>query len=185
MTFDEKPSTEGFVNRNIVSKLIKNDIFKRVLEYIGPKYTEDYILIYEDTIMSVSLFRIANSYYHMKECGYYYAKKECEVTLPTSNFKKCKSKKFLINKGLDPFKYLNFLLDKYKKKEIENYLLYKELISIDHYNNLFYSINNNFSYVYSIIEKINKANIYYEQRNNEITKIREKILKKENKIKNK
>jgi len=39
------------MNRNIVSKLIKNVIFKKVLHYIGPKYTEDYLLDYEDIII--------------------------------------------------------------------------------------------------------------------------------------
>ena len=48
--FGEKESIEGFRNRNIVAKLVKNEIFKSVLEYIGPKYTEDYLLDYEDNI---------------------------------------------------------------------------------------------------------------------------------------
>ena len=109
--FSEKDSIEGFVNRNIWGKMIKNDIFKKVLEYIGPKYTEDYINEYEDTIMSYALFQIANSYYYIHECGYYMSKEECEETFPILNFKKCKSKNFTINKSLDPIKYLNFLLD--------------------------------------------------------------------------
>ena len=75
------------------------------------------------------------------------------------------------------------MLDKYKDKRIENYLLYKELISIDYYNNLIDSINENFSYIYSIIDKINKANFYYKTRKNKILEIKEKILKKENQIK--
>ena len=32
--------------------------------------------------MSVALFRVANSYYHMKEYGYYYAKEDCKNPLP-------------------------------------------------------------------------------------------------------
>jgi glycosyltransferase involved in cell wall biosynthesis len=59
-------------NRNICGKIIKNQIFQKVLNLIGPKYTEDYILSYEDTIMTVALFQIANSYYYMKEKGYYF-----------------------------------------------------------------------------------------------------------------
>ena len=184
VSFDKKESTEGFVNRNIVAKLIKNDIFKSVLEYIGPKYTEDYISVYEDTIMSVSLFRIANSYYQIKECGYYYSKEEeCKASFPFLNFSKCKQKNFRNDKRLDPIKYLNFLLDKYRNNKIENYLLSKELISIDYYNNLDNVINANLSYTYSIIEKIINLNLYYNNGKNKISQIKKKLLKKQNIIK--
>jgi len=176
--FDKKDSIEGFANRNIWAKLIKNEIFKKVIEYIGPKYTEDYIIQYEDTIMSVSLFRVANSYYYMRECGYYYAKEECEKKyFPISNSRRCKHKNFIINKELDPIKYLNFLLDIYEGKEIENYLLYKELISIDYYKNLDNLINYNFSYVYSILEKISKLNFHYKQRKKRLSTIINRVLK--------
>ena len=95
VSFSKKDSDIGFLNRVIVSKLIKTIIFKKVLEYIGTKYTNDYLLDYEDSIMSVSLFRVANSYYHMKEYGYYYAKDDCKNPLPNTSLKKCKSKKFI------------------------------------------------------------------------------------------
>ena len=51
------------------------------LKYIGPKYTEDYLLDYEDTIMTVSLFRVARSYYYMNECGYYRARYESKKNI--------------------------------------------------------------------------------------------------------
>ena len=53
----------SYLNRNICSKLIRNEIFKQVLQFIGTKYIEDYMLIFEDTIMSVSSFILSNSYY--------------------------------------------------------------------------------------------------------------------------
>ena len=127
--------------------------------------------------MSVSLFRIAESYYFIKDCGYYYAKEENEAPYPILNFKKCQKKNISIIKELEPIKYLNFLLDIYQGKEIENYLLYKELISIDYYKNLENLIENNFSYVYSIIEKINKLNFHYNQRKNRLSKIIHRVLK--------
>ena len=65
---------------------------------------------YEDTIMTVSLFRVANSYYYMNELGYYKSKRECENSFPLLGNKKCIPKNFTINKELDPIKYLNFLL---------------------------------------------------------------------------
>ena len=119
----------------------------------------------------------------MKDCGYYYAKGENDVPYPILNYKKCEPKNFSINKELDPIKYLNFLLDIYKGKEIENFLLYKELIMIDVWENLNNSINNNFSYVYYIIDKINELNHNYKQRQNKISKIKNKLIKQENIIK--
>ena len=60
--------------------------------------------------MSVSLFRIAKSYYYMEDVGYYYSKEECQKYFPISRSNKCKPKNLRINYGLDSIKYLNFLL---------------------------------------------------------------------------
>ena len=181
--FSTKDSIFGMMNRNIVSKLIKNDIFKKVLNYIGPKYTEDYLLDYEDIIMSISLFHIANSYYYMSECGYYRAKGEFIETFPLSNLKKCRPKNFKINKELDPIKYLNFLLEKSKGEEIESKLIYKELIALNHNKKLEKRINFDFQYVYEVLNKIIQSNFYSNRMKQKIIQLKENLLKKENKIK--
>ena len=56
--------------RNICSKLIKNSVMKKVLEKVGSKYTDNFMRNYEDTILTVTLFQIAKSYYLYKELGY-------------------------------------------------------------------------------------------------------------------
>ena len=180
---NEPDSNAGYANRIIWAKLIKKEIFKNVLVYIGQKYTEDYLLDYEDTIMTVSLFHIANSYYYMNECGYYVASGECENPFPLLKFKKCIVKNISINKALDSMKYLHFLLEKSKGKKIENDFIYKELIAIDYYKKLDKLINKNFSFVYFILDNIKKSNFNSEQRKRRISKIKEKLLKKENMIK--
>jgi hypothetical protein len=176
-------SNAGYANRNIVSKLIKNEVFKNVLEYIGTNYTEDYLLDFEDSIMAVSLFHIANSYIFMNECGYYVANGECKNSFPNLKLKKCKPKNITINSELDSIKYLNFLLDKSKGREIENDFIYKELLAINYYNKLDKLINKDFSYVYFILNRIYKSNLHYKKRKNKISKIKQKLLKKENIIK--
>ena len=183
--FTTKDSKFGMMNRNIVSKLIKNDIFKKVLDYIGPKYTEDYLLDYEDTIMSISLFRIADSYYYMPECGYYRARGEFEESLTLSNLKKCKPNYFKINKELDPIKYLNFLLDTSKGKEIEYKLIYKEFIALNYNKRLEKRINNDFEYVYEVLNKIIQSNSYSESMKKKVIQLKNSLLKKQNKIKSK
>ena len=180
---DENDSEYGFTNRAIWGKLIKKDVFKKVIEFIGPKYTEDYISDLEDTIMSISLFYVANSYYYMNELGYYYSKGECENHFPFLEHKKCLPLKIEINKELDSIKYLNFLLDISKGSEIESKLLYKEFMSINHCKKLD-KINKNFSYVYSIINRINNSNYYTKRQKQKITKIKKKLLKKEISINN-
>ena len=181
--FTTKDSIFGMMNRNIVSKLIKNEIFQKVLQYIGPKYTEDYLLDYEDIIMSNSLFHIANSYYYMSECGYYRARGEFTETYPLSNLKKCMPKNFKINKELDPVKYLNFLLEKSKDRKIENKLIYKELIAINNNKRLEKRINNDFKYVYAVLDKILKLNFYSSKMKQKIIQLKHDLIKKENDIK--
>ena len=179
----EGDSVNGFSNRCIWGKLIKNDIFKKVVDFIGSKYTEDYLLDYEDTIMTVSLFHVANSYYYMQDLGYYKSKRECENPFPILSNKKCEEKKFFVNSELDSIKYLNFLLDISKNSEIENKLIYKELIALDHFKKLNRKINKNFSYVYYIIKRINGSNFYTRKQKKRISEINDKLLKKEMNIK--
>ena len=179
----EGDSINGFSNRCIWGKLIKNNIFKKVVDFIGPKYTEDYLLDYEDTIMTVSLFHVANSYYYMQELGYYKSKRECENPFPILAYKKCEKKKFFVNSELDSIKYLNFLLDISKNSEIENKLIYKELMAINHFKKLKRKINKNFSYVYYIINRINSSNFYTRKEKKRINKINNILLKKEMSLK--
>ena len=72
-------------NRSICSKNIKSKILKKVFKWIGRKYTENYFITYEDTIMVFTLFQIANSYYYMKEEGYYYSKDDKNKPLSEKN----------------------------------------------------------------------------------------------------
>ena len=181
--YSDNDLIEGYVNRNIVSKLIRNEVFKEILKYIGPKYTEDYILDYEDTIMSVSLFKKGNSFYYMHECGYYIAKGELVNNYPFIQSKKCKTKNFEVNKDLDSIKYLHFLLDKSSGSEIENFLIYKELIAVNRHKKLDKLKNVDFSNIYYILSKINQSKFYSQKMKKRISQVKDKLLKIENTIK--
>ena len=178
--FSENDLIEGYANRNIVSKLIRNEVFKEILKYIGPKYTEDYILDYEDTIMSVSLFKKGNSFYYMQECGYYIAKGELVNNYPFIQSKKCKTKSIEVNKDLDSIKYLNFLLDKSSGSEIENFLIYKELIAVNRHKKLDKLKNVDFSNIYYILSKINQSKFYSQKMKKRISQVKDELLKREN-----
>ena len=129
-------------NRNICGKIIKNKIFKKVLiDNIGQKYTEDFILNYEDTIMVVSLFQISKSYYYMKES---------KNKIILKNIKNNKSNKNII-RGMDQVKLLQFLIEKTKNNKIESQLIYYELMSINYYSSFYRYINHDYKMVYNIL----------------------------------
>ena len=64
------------VNRLIWGKLIKKELFQKILIYLGSDLTNEYITEIEDTLLIIGAFHLAKSYYIMKELGYYYSKDE-------------------------------------------------------------------------------------------------------------
>ena len=120
-------------NRNIYSKFIKNELFQKMLDFIGPQYTDDYINIAEDTIMAVALYHLANSFYCMRESGYFYSYGE-ENRVIKNNNRKCKPNDKL--KDFSTFKYIKFLVDKSSNNEKEKNNIYDELFFLGHTNYL-------------------------------------------------
>ena len=148
------------INRNIWQKLIKNDIFKKVVEYIGPKYIEAFMLLYEDTIMAVSLFIISKSYYVMKDIGYYYSRGEC-LGCAVIN-KKCIANNNKDNIQSDSMKYIYFLSEKLSNNRFNGLLIYNELLDII---NSIFSFEENIKidlvYIYEILDYILKKFKFY------------------------
>lgn len=183
--FTNDPKYRAFQNRNICGKIIKNNIFKKVLKRIGQKYTEDYILFYEDTIMAFTLFQIANSYYYMKEEGYYYYKEDKGSKLLLSsinNYIPNNNEKII--KGMDPIKYLQFLVEKARNNKIERQLIYHELISINYAWNFYKYINHHFKMVYDILEKMIKNRFLLKDQKQRLILIKASLQEKESKLLN-
>ena len=78
-------------NRIIYSKLIKKELFIEVLSFIGDEFLNDYINYAEDTLMIISIFHLAKSYYIMKEFGYYYSFQKKKNSIPHITKKICKT----------------------------------------------------------------------------------------------
>ena len=174
-----KDNLWSYLNRNIVSKLIRNELFKKVLEFIGPKYTEDNIIIFEDTIMSVSLFCLSHSFYLMKQPGYYRSKGECFINSSKKVQKKCGLNYCIFNKDFDSIKYINFLSEKLNSSKIEGELIYNELVNIDYNYDLYKNINNNFDYVFKVFEMILlKFTLLNYKQKNMIINLKNRIIKK-------
>jgi hypothetical protein len=141
----------------LLNILIKLQIEKLRIENIGPKYTEDFILDYEDTIMTVSLFQIAKSYYYMKETGYYYSKDDKRrIKLNSTKKIKLKLNKTAIG-GVGQVKLLQFLLEKTKNNRIERQLIFYEIMSINYYTSFYQIINHDYIIIYNILEKMIKS----------------------------
>lgn len=144
-------SIRAFQNRNICFKIIKNSIFKKTIRKIGKKYTEDFNINYEDTIMTFALFKIANSYYFMKYVGYYYSGDEKNNTFPFQKNKKCKLNRRQ-NNLLDYVKLLQFILEQSKNNKLERQMLYHEIISLYYYTGFLRLNEYNIKALYKIFD---------------------------------
>lgn len=163
--------------RSTCAKIIKNKIFKKVLNLIGPKYTEDYINFYEDTIFIVALFQIANSYYFFKQDGYYYSRDERRIYLPPKNNAKPSRE---IIRGMDCIKFLQFLCEKTRNIKIERQLIFYELMSINYYWNFYRNINHHFEMILNILDKMIKNRFLMKDQKQALILIKHSLEEKEN-----
>ena len=170
-------SVRPIINRNIWSKLIKNKIFKKVIKRIGPEYTGEYMLSYEDTIMSYMLFKVANSYYLMKELGYYFSNKDKQEKL-NLNKNKCLCTNNINKKTIDSIKFLYFLFEKTNNNEIERKIICHEIISINYYDNLTMIINSEFHYPLKLIKTMIKSKYLSNVEKEKLIKIYNNLYKK-------
>ena len=175
----------SYLNRNICSKLVKNKLFKKALEYIGRKYIDDYMIIFEDTIMSVATFILANSYYLMKQPGYYRSKGECSESITNNVRKRCGYNNCFINTELDSIKYLNFLLEKFNNTKFEGEFIFNEFVSIIYIFDLYNKINKGFKYVYKFIDLLLfKFSFYNKKQKDIIINFKQRMIRKYKKISN-
>jgi len=172
--------------RTIWGKIVKNEIFSKAVDHIGIKYTKDYIRSYEDTLMLISVYQIAKSFYFMKHAGLYYSRDDKSRRYPFLKSKKCKIKKN-IKKGYDSIKFLTFLLEKLEDNELEKQTIYHEMISINsyHFSNFLKHVNRDYETLYNVLDKLYKSKYVTENEKKKIIKIKTQIKDKELKRKRK
>jgi glycosyltransferase involved in cell wall biosynthesis len=181
--YEKDDSHRPIIARNIWGKIVKNKIFKKAIDNIGIKYTDDYITVYEDTIMSVSLFQVAQSFYFLKQEGLYYSQDDKFGRYPDLKNKICKERK----KGNDSLKFLHFLMENLKDNKFEKQIIYHEMISINYYNfsNYLKNINNDYEMLYSILNELYNSQYISEIEKKKIIKIKTEVKDKEEKLKKK
>ena len=167
-------------SRSIWAKIIRNEVFQKVLQFIGPKYTEDFISKYEDTIMAFSLYQIAQSYYYMKILGYYYSRDEFKGHFPKLPNKICKPNNAEI-KDMGHIKLMHFLYEKTDNNESDRQLVYHEIISIHHYLSLIIFTNHHYEFVYDILDKMINCSFLSDRQKQRLISIKTGIEEKQNK----
>ena len=168
-------------SRCIYAKLVKTEVFRDAVEFIGKKYTDDFIVAYEDAIMAVALHQVSKSYYYMRELGYYYARGEVG-SFPKLKTKVCKPNPSKI-KDMGHMKLLHFLFDKMNNNEFERQMIYHEIVSIHHYLSLVYFTNHHYDYVYEIFDPMIKSPYLSNRQKQRLIDIRTRIEKKQKGIK--
>ena len=172
------------VCRCIWGRIIKNEVLKKAIEIIGPKYTDDYMMWYEDTTIVVTLYQIAQSFYLFKEVGYYYSRDEFSGRNPQLPHKKC-IKKGNFSISMDATKFVNYLYDIMEDNEIERKTLCHEIISIHAYDfSKFTNINDHYDMVYRVIDGIINSKYLTEKEKEKLREIKNDVLKKQNKLNN-
>ena len=166
--------------RTVWGKIIRNEIFQKTLDNIPDKYLYDYILGFEDTMITVSLYQVAQSYYSLRQPGYYYSLDEKKNRFPILGDKKCKEKQGII-KGIDHIKFLQFLIDKLDDNEFENQVLYYEIKVINEYDysNFKKTITHHFDLAYNIFDHLLNSSYITEEQKNYLKFIKNEIKENE------
>ena len=127
--------------------------------------------------MAITLFQIANSYYYMKEVGYYYSKDDKIKNLSEKNNNPEPNEKII--KGMDLFKYLQFLIEKTKDNEIERQLIYNEIILSDKLWSFYKNVNHHFIMVYNILDEMIKNRFLLNSQKKRLILMKNSLLEKE------
>jgi glycosyltransferase involved in cell wall biosynthesis len=170
--------------RTVWGKIVKNEIFQKTLNNIPEKYLYDYILGFEDTMITLSLYEVAQSYYCLRQPGYYYTFDERKNKFPLSKNKTCKVKKGVI-KNLDHLKYIQYLVDKLRDNEFEKQVLYNEIKVVNEYDysNFKKTIKSHFNWAYSIFDGLINSKYIKPHQKELLQKIKDEIKENENNLK--
>ena len=145
----------SFICRTIWGKLIKNKIFQKTLDNIPSKYLNDYIVNFEDSIIMISLYQVANSYYCLRQLGYYYSLGNDRRTNQVRNDGKCRIRERVVT-NFDHIKFLNFLMDKLEDNDKGHQIIYHELAGINTFpdTNLKKTVTHHFDMAYRVLDKL-------------------------------
>ena len=158
----------------ISNKLVKNEIYFKAINSINTYFLNQYMINWEDGLINFMLYKYANSFFYLKNIGYYYIKNSQSVTKTyIKNIERTIKNAFLYLKFI--FIYTN---NKKYGKDIASCIfhnIYSD-INIIYFNN----ITKEFQFYYEIINLyLNNENLSSSDKI--IFKIIEEIIKKNEK----
>lgn len=136
----------AFIDFNLCNKMIKKEVYSKALFILNKYFLNIYLTYSEDFLFNYFLYKAANSFFFIKEIGYYYIKNQLSIT--NNLFKKSK---IMIEHY---FILLKMFLEysKFSKHEIDIVILYFSNI-IKKYNIASYLLkyNKDFIFFHNII----------------------------------
>ena len=168
-------------NRAIWGRLISTELLNKMLLDVGKEFTDDYIDFAEDTIMVFSLFHLANSYYLMKEIGYFYSFDDKRKESSKLKNKVCKSNNKI--KDFSRFKFLKFLVGRVENNTKEQIYVYKEIttfIDYDYYLETFKMRKEHYEIMFYIFNKALNFEFLSPYLKYKIIKLKNRVIKKQN-----
>ena len=175
---------KDYKNRAIWGKLAKKEIFQKMLEYIGDELSDEFITWGEDTLMVVALLPTANSYYFLKEYGYYRNIGNERRNSTKSNSKVCKPNDKL--KDFSYFKFLKFLVSKAGNNEKYQIMAYKEMITgvkYENYLNDFKMGKKHYEFLFYIFDKALEFEFLNKEQKEKIQNLKNRAIEKRNRDK--
>ena len=173
-----------YKNRAIWGKLVKKEVFQKMLEYIGDELSDEFITWGEDTLMVVALLRIANSYYFIKEYGYYRNIGNERRNSTKANNKVCKPNDKI--KDFSYFKFLKFLVSKAGNNDKYQKMAYMEVttgIKYENYLNDFKMGQKHYELLFYIFDKVLEFDFLDEHQKENIRRLRNRAIEKRNRDK--
>jgi len=169
-------------NTVIWAKLIKNDVFQKVLEYMGTEYADEYSNENEDALMAMAVFHVAKSYYISKELGYYNSYDEKKNYFPKTKIGKCKVNNIIKKFAL--FKFYKFMVDKHSNEEQEKIsvldFMYRQdnrpILQNNNFNDKHYQI------LFYIFDKMLSWNCWNQRQRDYIIQQKNLVIKRKNNI---
>jgi glycosyltransferase involved in cell wall biosynthesis len=132
---------------NLWGKLIKRNVYLKILEIIDKKYLEQHMTLHEDGMILFILFKIAKNYLYLNEFGmFYYRNKDSAL----AGLRKDEN----IDKTVrDSFLYLQFMYEYTRENKREKDMaVYQFKFILQQFEKIFCKLKNGFDFIYDVIE---------------------------------
>ena len=120
----------------ITNKLIKRQLFIRVLNSVNQYFLKQFMIDCEDGLINFMLYKLSESYYFTRKIGYYYVITKESITHESVDFKKRLKSNFL---------YFKYIIESTKNNNIEKTIANHIFTHI--YNDHHYVIINSLKYL--------------------------------------